>query len=88
MLKRYQKRKKYIFIAKCIFFWGGGRKNKEKCQKNDFLVLILSICGIFPKLYYHFYFKEDSKMKSEETNINSTILGLKEWAGRGKGHSS
>ena len=35
-------------------------------------------------MYYHFYYKEDSKIWSQETNINSTILGLKEGAGWGR----
>ena len=41
-------------------------------------------------MYYHFYKKEDIQMWSQETNINGTILGLKEGAGRvrmGEGHS-
>ena len=42
-------------------------------------------------MYYHFYYKEDSKMYSEETITNSTILGLKEgqagWGGGGGAQS-
>ena len=84
MLERYQKKKRKYFHRQ-MHFWGAKpSKNKEKKSKNEFSVLIISMCRIYPKMYYHFYYKEDSKMQSQETNINSTILGLKEGAGWGR----
>ena len=38
-------------------------------------------------MYYRFYYEENSKMWSEETNINNTILGSKEGAGKGSRNS-
>ena len=86
MLKRYQKKKRKYFHRQ-MHFWGKTSKNKEKVSKNEFSLLIISICRVFLKMYYNFYKKEDSKMWSEETNINSTILGLRAGAGRGRRHS-
>ena len=85
MLKRYQKKKKEIFSSPNAFLGAKLAKNKEKMSKNEFSLLIISICRIYPKMYYHFYYKEDSKMWSEETNIKSTILGLRDGAGMGGG---
>ena len=71
-----------------MHFWGEKpAKNKEKMSQNEFSVLIISMCRIYPKMYYHFYYKEDSRMLHQETNINNTILGLKKGAGWGRGHS-
>ena len=54
MVKGTQKKKKgNIFIAKSIL--GGGAKlakNKEKMSKNELLVLIISMCRIYHKMYY------------------------------------
>ena len=44
--------------------FGGAKpaKNKEKMSKNEFWVLIISMCRIYPKMYCHFDYKEDSKI--------------------------
>ena len=57
MLKRYQKVKKEILYHQ--MHWGGGggaksAKTKEKMSKTEFSVLIISICRIFPKMFYNF----------------------------------
>ena len=62
MLKRYQKKKRKYFHRQMHFLGAKPEKNKEKMSKNEFSLLIISICRIYPKMYYDFYYKEDSKM--------------------------
>ena len=62
MLKRYQKKKKEIFSSPNAFLGQDQQKIKKKMSKNEFSLLIISICRIYPKMYYHFYYKEDFKM--------------------------
>ena len=49
MLKRYQKKKKEIFLSPNAFFGAKPAKNKEKMSKNQSSVLIISICRIYLK---------------------------------------
>ena len=55
-------KKKGEYFNRKKFFLAKPAKNTEKRPKNDFSVLLISMCRILPKKYYHLHYKEDSNM--------------------------
>ena len=49
MLKGYQKKKREIFSSPNAFLGSKPAKNKEKMSKNEFSVLIIGMCRIYPE---------------------------------------
>ena len=54
MLKRHQKKKRKYFHCQMHFLGAKPAKNKEKISKDEFSVLIISMCRIYPKTVLSF----------------------------------
>ena len=67
MLKRYQKKKKEIISSPNKFLSAKPVKNKEKMSYKEFSVLIISMCRIYPKMYYHFIKKKIARCEVKKS---------------------